>query len=520
LVTISANSSDGTSATDGFSLLTVDKPSPLINEAFSQQLSRAFTLGPGYDSALYINELDESIRVPPGWSFSVGFEPSTFTNPDESPIYYTATEAGTAGLPSWLTFDNKTVTFDGVAPQEAEGSRHEIIVFGSDRFGYGDVQQKLIVVVGSHDFRLVEPFPVINATLRSEVNYTVSLGNVRLDDATITPSNVTIIVDLSHAPFLTYDSNTRLISGYLPTSLPNDTDIVIPVQLHSSYGDNLTDTVLLRVIPDIFVSDSLPALVVKPGGVFELDLKEYSAYDDAVFSAVITPPQSTSWLSFDAGSMKLHGTAPKNTSDYGDTTVEFSAFDRNTGITGSATLHVQYAPPGGSGAVSHDVLIALAIVGSILGLALLIGLAACCRHCIRSKREEASGTERDPVGLEGGESSLVSQEEGGAAMTEDSLRGETVTLPSSIFQRSSWGSLTHSSFYSTDIESNFGSLRSSNSKASTIFVQRPEFRAIWAARNKLATKDSSSTVDSLEGAEVVVATRGRRLTAVLEEQWV
>jgi hypothetical protein len=575
----------------------VDDPPPLINETLSQQLSRAFTLGIGY-----VDELDDFVRVPPGWVFSLKFATSTFIDPDGSIVYYTASEAGIGQLPDWLAFDNKTLTFDGRPPLEAEGTRHEIIVVGSDRFGYGDVQQKLLIVVGSHDFRLVEPFPVINATLRSDINYTVPLGNVRLDNATITPSNVTIDIDLSHVPSLTYDSITRLISGHLPTSLPNDTDIVIPVQLHSSYGDNLTDTVLLRVIPDIFVSDSLPAVAVKPGGAFELDLKEYSVHDDAVFSAVITPPQSASWLSFDAGSMKLSGTAPKNKPDYGDTTIEFSAFDRNTGITGSSILLVQYGPRGG---LSHGVVIALAILGGVLGLALLIGLVVCYHCCIRSRQETTDSTGRepvddgksDPVGLENGKSEkeeevvndgdkvpqrhmitavadmlrsrhiatydsynengtmttsdsflrsswgssslfysdlesgfgspvVPSRKEDGVIMTRDGLRGKPAMPPSSTFDRPSWGSRTHSSFYSTDIESNFGSLRSSDSlKASTtvpspahIPVQRFEFRAIWAARNKLATKDSSSTVESLDGAEVVVATRGRRLTAVEEEQ--
>jgi hypothetical protein len=571
-IPVFANSSDGTSAADGFFLQAVDSPSPRVNETFSQQLPRAFTLGPGYDSASYINELDESIRVPPGWSFSVGFEPWTFTDPDASPIFYTANEAGTARLPDWLTFDNGTVTFDGVAPHEAEGTRHEIIVFGSDYFGFGDVQQSLFIVIASHGFDLAEPLPAINATIRSDVNYTVPLENVKLDNATVTSSNVTIEVDLSNAPFLSYDSNSRLISGRLPTTLPNHTDINIPVHLRSPYGDNLTDTVTLHVIPDIFVSDNLPVLAIKPSRAFELDLKEYAACKDAAYAAVISPPQASNWMSFDADSMKLSGTAPKTKPDY-DTTVDFSAFDPNTGIRDSSTLAVQYAPPdpklnSGPGALSHGAKIALAIgLGVLGGLALLVGLFACCRRYRQPKQvpihddDATVCSEKDSVyegksrsvwlggGKKGdkgikGKKGFDDQEEvpkpHNIIVITDGLRATTYSpefdqdkammTASSTFLRSSWGSKTSSSIFYSDVESGFDSpVAPSRKDAETTRSistprQRSDFRAIWegrkpSSRHDLPTKDSSMSVldpvppsassDSMrfDGLEVATATR-------------
>jgi hypothetical protein len=385
-ITVSANSSDGTSATDGFSLLTVNNPAPLNHDPFSEQLSRAFSLGADYDSTFYVDKSDGSIRVPLGRTFSLSFKPSTFTNPRGSKIYYTAREAGTGQLPDWLAFNNETVTFEGAAPieSEAEGARHEIVVVGSDYFGYGDVQQRFIIAIASHDFRLVQPFPAINATIRSGVNYTVPLDNVRLDNVKVAPSNVTIDVDRSSASFLTYDSHARVISGRFPTPTPNDANILIPVHLRSPYGDSLTDIVALHIIPDIFVSDKLPERAVKCGKLFELDLKVYSAYKNAVISAVISPPQSTSWLSFDADDVKLSGTAPKTVPDYGDATVELSAFDSDTGIKGSSSLTIQYSPADLLG-LSHNAKVALAVFISVIyGLALLIGVFAWYHRYLRS----------------------------------------------------------------------------------------------------------------------------------------
>lgn len=55
------------------------------------------------------------VRVPPNYSFSIGFLPNTFTSSESAPLSCQASYAGSP-LPTWLLFDSATVTLDGVAP--------------------------------------------------------------------------------------------------------------------------------------------------------------------------------------------------------------------------------------------------------------------------------------------------------------------------------------------------------------------------------------------------------------------
>jgi axial budding pattern protein 2 len=340
-VTISANSTDGTCASDGFVLLAVDEPAPTVNVPVSEQLPGAFTLG-----AEYVGVLDGALRTPPGRPFAITFASWTIVGPTPSTtVYYAASEAGTTRLPSWLRFDNRTVTFFGTAPPEAEGSQHEIDVFDSDHYGYGDAKQRLLFIVASHSFDLLVPFLTINATPGSIVNYTIPLGNLRIDNVAPSPDvNVTLDVNLVHAPSvhapsLAYDPGLRLISGQLPDVMPDRMETYLPVT------ETLTANIDFHVTPRMFVSDRLPTFFVKPGR-FELDLSQYltSRNDSVIYSAVFMPPESSRWMSFNPRTMKLRGTGPYETPIYGDTTVEFSAFDMSRGIHANASLLVQVAP--------------------------------------------------------------------------------------------------------------------------------------------------------------------------------
>lgn len=137
LVTVQANASGAAEGISSvFELVVVETGLPYVRLSIEEQLPTAASFADGADLTP-----DGALEIPPTWSFSLGFQQYTFENANRDRIYYDARLAGTTSLPSWLNFDNRTVTFDGVAPRET--GEYEITIYGSERFGHGDVVQTL-----------------------------------------------------------------------------------------------------------------------------------------------------------------------------------------------------------------------------------------------------------------------------------------------------------------------------------------------------------------------------------------
>lgn len=56
------------------------------------------------------------IRIPPAWSFSIGWLPDTFNASYSDELFYWAMQDDGLPIPSWLQFDNTTLTFFGTTP--------------------------------------------------------------------------------------------------------------------------------------------------------------------------------------------------------------------------------------------------------------------------------------------------------------------------------------------------------------------------------------------------------------------
>ena len=104
------------------SLLTVTNP-------FSAQLdpNKSLAIVEGAFPFLPSNDSTAGVRIPAGWSFSVGFQPFVSvedgTLQNGSPGLYFGAAAysdnnSISDLPSWLDFANDTLTFSGTAPAQ------------------------------------------------------------------------------------------------------------------------------------------------------------------------------------------------------------------------------------------------------------------------------------------------------------------------------------------------------------------------------------------------------------------
>ncbi|GAA6003441.1 hypothetical protein JCM10207_000335 [Rhodosporidiobolus poonsookiae] len=396
-------------ASDSFALLVVDpavESKPTVRLPLADQLASAAEVSGGGTLTP-----DGALKVPPQWSFSFGFQQYTFENDQRQRIFYTAYEEGTTSLPSWITFDNRTVTFNGLAPL-VEGE-HSIVLYGSERFGYGDVTQTMRIVVTEHSFELLGAaaaeangstvLPEVQATPGGPVSYTIPLDDFRIDNSSISAANLSgVVADfaLSNLTFLTLDASTLAITGEVPFTYEAAT-LPIPLTFTDQYNSSLHTNVSLVVSPSLFDSSLFPQTIdVQLGKAFSQSLNPFFATSsssrrkrapDASFAATITPTEAQDWLGFDPSALTLSGTAPSTLPSYGSASVSVLATPSSGGATSRAefvfavvesstnttTTHPHH--PGSHSGLSRSAQLGLGLgLGLGGGLLLLALLAFCC----------------------------------------------------------------------------------------------------------------------------------------------
>lgn len=113
-----------------------------------------------------------------------------------------AHERGRPDLPSWINFDNETMTFNGTAP--ASGS-YTIVVTGTDFWGYSGAQSSFVIQVGEGEpveLARGSNFTELRSIARGKVNYQVDLANVLVGGSPANPDDVTLALDRTDFPWL------------------------------------------------------------------------------------------------------------------------------------------------------------------------------------------------------------------------------------------------------------------------------------------------------------------------------
>lgn len=202
IVTLAAADSAG-SITTNFTLIVTNNSVPAVHQSFTSQIgdppSRQFasaTTMPG----------GTGVSVPPYWSFALGWASDTFrlsrTEPINGNLFMSARQRGMDRLPSWLTFNNDTMTFNGVAP--ADGT-YTIVVTGTDYWGYTGAQTSFVIEVGvGSPIELLRSANLSNIVTmaRSKVDYDLDLSSFRYGGQPIRDGQVQVAVNSTEFPWL------------------------------------------------------------------------------------------------------------------------------------------------------------------------------------------------------------------------------------------------------------------------------------------------------------------------------
>ena len=416
-ITVTASDTESV-ASSSFILCVTSYPAPTVQTPIAHQffagnpaLSSVFFLSPG--SALATD--DPTLRVPASWSFSIGLDGNTFVAQND--LYYGALQSDGTPLPSWITFNTATITFDGVAPSDAVVPTPitlEIEVYGSDQEGYSAAIVSFSLVVASHELSAYSTMPTVNVTAGTPFNVTMSspadFTGVLVDGQPLQPANVSVLsVDVSsYKDWLKYDPANKTLFGTPPSNFtdangkPN-----LPVTLTTNFNQTLYTSVALDIVGSYFSTSDLGVIRADPGQSVQFNLAKYFAdasaqHSDANLSASFNPPSASTFLTFNPVTAQLTGQIPTD-SDIPKIGVTFIAYSHITHSTSHATLSV-VSPElesikgtgsnrTGAASKAHVTLI-VSLVFAIIGGVFFLGFAlALFRRCARVKDSAVLGEE-------------------------------------------------------------------------------------------------------------------------------
>ncbi|CAO1636471.1 unnamed protein product [Jaminaea pallidilutea] len=407
-------------AQDQFQLIVVSNPAPSLQASLVQQLPTASSLG----RSQIID--GTKLHIPWGWSFSVGWQGSTFSLPNYDRVFTYGTIGDHDQLPSWLHYSPDTFAMWGNAPNVPgpEGTEFVFTLTGANVAGkFGGTSTSISIVLGegklstsSTSGSTASALPVLNATVGEQVNYTIPLSAFTIDGQQVKNAvALNFSADISSTPWLTYDPTAKMLTGTPPSTSSSDvTNTTVPVTATNSLGKSLTTSLSVSVFPPVFTNATLPNVFVKPGQDFNVSLADYVRYSaQHSLSVTFSPSDASQWISFNSTDLILAGTAPQmGSTDKVMVTMSSQTSSESTLAKRDASMPANKAsffiapegsspgaapPPtdgnggndGGSGGLSHKGRIILGVVlGVVLGLLLLALLIFLARRYLAGKNRD------------------------------------------------------------------------------------------------------------------------------------
>ena len=285
--------------------------------------------------------------------------------------------------------------------------------------------------------------PRLKPIYRSSLDY----SGLLIDGRAIQSANISqVLINTSQFDsWLKYEDKTRRLSGEPPDSLGTKTLSPLPVEITTSFHQQILTNVSIALVPSFFSAETLEDLRVTPGQTVNFKLGSFfsgrtglGSPAEVNLTATFEPEGSNSFLAFDNKTMLLSGSIPP--AFEGDLIkVTFTAFSRVTHSTSHASLNLSLdqernasSPTSAEQKARSHVLLGIAIAfGVIGGLLFLIALVAIFRRCRRDKdsayeteegRQRSSDKEEHWYGFGAVEKKEPSRSEGVLVNLSDSIR--------------------------------------------------------------------------------------------------
>lgn len=238
--------------------------------------------------------------------FNIAFEADTFEGPPI--LFYYATSSDRSPLPSWVRFNARSMTFSGLTPPlTAIPQTFGITLIASRIVGFAEATTAFDLIVNDHQLAFDSfefNIPFVNGSADLAPIFTTDL----LLDGQPASTDLLQSTNADVGPGLNYDPGTYMITGQAPAGVSSQ-DIMISA--NDQYGDVAEATVHMRFSSATsLIIGRIGPLTAMIGRPFSYQIPS-SALSQQVTSVTIALGAATSWLRFDAASLRLSGRVPQ-----------------------------------------------------------------------------------------------------------------------------------------------------------------------------------------------------------------
>ncbi|PYI01724.1 transmembrane glyco protein [Aspergillus sclerotiicarbonarius CBS 121057] len=337
----------------------------------------------------------DRIIIHTGESFSLSFDPDTFTNTRPSTAYY-GTSPDNAPLPSWVVFDPASLSFSGSTPNSGPQTFSFNLV-ASDVTGFSAATMTFEMAISPH----------VLAFNRSTQTFFISRGqqftspqfasNLTLDGHDVTKNDV-VNIQVDSPDWLSLDNETISLSGTPPA---NATDNNVTISVTDRFQDMATLIISLQFTQ--FFHDDTDEVDAVIGGYFMFVFDSSVLTNDSV-QVDVDLGQDLPWLHYNRDNKTLYGQVPSDISP-GSYHINLTAREGTAEDTRQFTIKtVAEGTTGGHNTTSSTEpsqqntvrggkagIIAIAVVVPFVFLSTALLLFCCWRH----KRKAAAANPED-----------------------------------------------------------------------------------------------------------------------------
>ncbi|KAG8865424.1 hypothetical protein FRB96_000315 [Tulasnella sp. 330] len=314
-------------------------PSPILASlSFTNPL--ASQLAPNsanqpFISSVYPLEDVVGVRVPLGWSFSIGLLPDTCGDgSQQGHVRYSAT-----GLPPWIVFSSAALTFSGASPDYYNEVSVNLICMQDDEEASDTF---MIRTQGQLQLNNTVLSPLTTSP-KNNVSYdllpTIQLLN--LDKSHLNQSEMDDVGVETPTDFdwLSWNPTLKALQGMLPDSFIGISSETSSVPINFTLPSALPITASFAIIiePYLLTSDHYP-----PVYVFRqllLPLQASLTDPSATLSVAFDPVIASQWINFDSPTTTLAGSFPSDF-DYKTVHVTLKATSPETFLTATASFDI------------------------------------------------------------------------------------------------------------------------------------------------------------------------------------
>lgn len=277
-----------------------------------------------------------SVLSYPSTDFKYTFDHNTFG--DSAGLNFYAVSNNNSPLPSWISFDASSLTFEGKTPTFKSPSQppqtFDIKLVASDIVGFSAASLSFSIIVSNHKLTAANTVVKLNATQGSELIYEDFEDMMRLDNRPVPPGYLNMSIQ-GLPNWLSYDSKAGKVHG-MPGKDDHSTNFT--VSFSDNFSDNFNLLVQVNVAGGLFLSP-LEDMKTMPGEEFYLDLAPYfEKPKDIEVSVTVDMDPSNDWLN--AVDQKISGHVPDNAN--GSATISIVASSSVSGLRETQIFHIDF----------------------------------------------------------------------------------------------------------------------------------------------------------------------------------